>query len=189
MNTDIVPIEIKEIVLSVQQKANSLVVESPEQATEASEVLHEIKDATRRLTEQKEFLTRPAMQTLASIKALFAPRETALKDADKTVRAKMIAYQIEEAERVEQAKAKIVARAEKGTIKQETAVKKLGEVKEVSKTEGIRVQTRRKLEIVDETLIPREYLVLDREAITKALFAGIVVAGAELREEKILNVV
>ena len=189
MTTDIVPIETKKNVLNVQQLANSLSVTSPDEAVKASEVLHNIKEATRQLIEKKSEITRPQMQALANVKALFAPLELALKDADKMVRAKVIAYEIEKAEKIETAKAKIAARAEKGTIRPETAVKKLGEVGEVSKTEGLRVQTRRKLQIVDETLLPREYLVPDRDKITKALFAGIDVFGAVLVEEKILQVV
>ena len=189
MTTDIVPVEVKKNVLNIQQYANSLTVESPEQAEQASVVLHDIKEATRVLTEKKTDITRPQMQALAQVKALFAPLELALKDADKIVRAKMLAYQIEEEEKKEIARAKIAARAEKGTIKTETAVKKLGEVGEVAKTEGVKFTTRRQLEIMDETMIPREYLVPDREKITKALFADVPVAGCQLVEKKILNVV
>lgn len=186
---ELVPVEVKKNVLTVQQVANSLTVESPEQAEQASVVLHDIKEATRVLTEKKTDITRPMMEGLAKVKALFAPLELALKDADKMVRSKVLAYQIEEENRKEEAKAKIAARAAKGSIKAETAVKKLGEVGEVAKTEGIKFTTRRKLVIVDEALIPREYLVPDREKITKALFADIAIAGCELKEEKILNVI
>ena len=186
--TDIVPVEAKRQVLTVQQKANALTVENPNDAKVASDLLHAIKEATRQLTEKKTDITRPAMESLAKVKALFAPLELALKDADKIVRAKVIAYEVEKQDKIDKETAKITARAVKGTIRPETAVKKLGEVGEVSKTEGLRVQTRRKLEITDELLVPREYLIPNREMITKALFANIVVPGCELREEKILNV-
>ena len=189
MTTDIVPVEAKKQVLTVQQKANALTVENPNDAKAASDLLHAIKEATRQLTEKKTDITRPAMESLAKVKALFAPLELALKDADKTVRAKIIAYEIEKQDKIDKETAKIVARAAKGTIRPETAVKKLGEVGEVSKTEGLRVQTRRKLEITDESLIPREFMTPNREAITRALFADIVIPGCELKEEKILNVV
>lgn len=188
MTTDIVSLTIKKEVITAQQSANALSVTNPEQAEQASNILHFIKEKTCMLTEEKEKLTRPAMQTLASIKALFAPQELALKDADKMVRAKMLAYQIEETDRIDTAKAKIAARAERGTIKTETAVKKLGEVGEVAKTQGVKFTTRRKLEIMDETMIPHEYMTPDREKITKALFADIPVPGCVLKEEKILNV-
>ena len=188
MQTDIVPLTIKKEVITAQQSANALSVTNPEQAEQASNILHFIKEKTRMLTEEKEKLTRPAMQTLASIKALFAPQELALKDADKMVRAKMLAYQIEKQDRIDTAKAKIAARAARGSIRQDTAVKKLGEVGAVAKTTGVKFTTRRKLEIMDETMIPREFLVPDREAITRALFADIAVAGCVLKEEKILNV-
>src|SRR3990167_10615020 len=95
MTTDIVPVEAKKQVLTVQQKANALTVENPNDAKAASDLLHAIKEATRQLTEKKTDITRPAMESLAKVKALFAPLEFALKDADKVVRAKVIAYEVE----------------------------------------------------------------------------------------------
>ena len=188
MTTDIVPVEVKKNVLGVQQVANSLTVESPEQAEQASVVLHDIKEATRVLTEKKTDITRPQMTALANVKALFAPLELALKDANKMVRAKLLSYQVEEEEKKEQAKTKIVARMAKGTLRADTAVAKLGAVGEVAKTTGVKYTTRRKLEIMDETMIPHEYMIPNREMITKALFADIPVAGCVLKEERILNV-
>lgn len=186
---DIVPIDAQKRVLTIQEAANLLEVSSPDTAELAGGVLHDIKDATNRLTEIKTNITRPAMESLAQIKALFAPLEAALKEADRVVRAKVLAYTIAEQERKEAAKAKIAARVEKGTMREDTAVAKLEAVGDVAKTEGVRVQTRRQLEIVDETMIPREYLTPDREKITKALFAGIRVDGTRLVEKKILQVV
>lgn len=187
--TDLVPVEAKKQVLTVQQAANILDVTSPDTAKIASDILHDIKEATRVLTEKKTDVTRPMMTALANVKALFAPLELALADANKMVRAKMLAYTIEEQDRIDTAKAKIATRVEKGTMRSDTAVAKLGAVGDVAKTEGIRVQSRRQLEIVDESLIPREYLVPNRDAISKALFADIVVPGCELKNVKILNVV
>ena len=189
MTTDLVPSETKQQVLTVQQAAAFLEVSSPDTAEVASGVLHDIKEATRVLTEKKTDITRPMMASLAQVKALFSPLELALKDADRIVRAKVLAYHVAEQEKVEAKKAKIVARVEKGTMREDTAVAKLGAVGDVAKVSGTRVQTRRQLEIWDETMIPREYLVPDREKITKALFAGIVVEGCGLKEVKILTVV
>ena len=189
MTTDLVPVEVVKQVLNVQQEALSLEVVNPDSAERASTILHAIKEATRILTERKVEITRPAMESLAKVKALFAPRELALKDADKMVRAKMRAYQIEEQDKIDTKKAKIAARVEKGTLRADTAVAKLGEVGETKKTEGIKFTTRRQLEIMDETMIPHEYMIPNREMITKALFADVPVAGCVLKEVKILNVV
>lgn len=184
MTTDLVPVEVKKNVLSVQQVANALSVTDPASAEKASELRHNIKEAMRQLTEKKTDITRPIMDSLAKIKALFAPYELMLKNADTTVDAKLLSYKIEEQDRIDTAKAKVVARAEKGTLRSETAVKKLGEIGEAKKTAGTRLQSRRVLDIVDESLLPREYMVPDRIKITKALFAGIDVFGARLVDEK-----
>ena len=189
MKTELVPIEVKKEVSSIQLAVNSLEVKTPDDAEKASEILHMVKAAAKIVTDKKVEITAPLMASLGKIKALFKPLEDDLADADKRTRAKMLAYTISEQERVEEEKAKIMERAKKGTLRQDTAVAKLGAVGDVAKTEGIRVQTRRQLEIVDETLIPREYLVPDREKISKALFADIEVPGAKLVDKKILNVV
>jgi hypothetical protein len=183
-----VPAKVAKQILSVQQKANLLSVTTPDEAEVASTLLHDIKEATRVLTETKTDITRPAMESLAKVKALFAPREIALKDADKVVRAKLLAYQVEEQDRKDKATAKIAAKASKGSLRPETAIAKMAEL-ETGKTSGVRVQTRRQLEITNESLIPHEFMVPNREAITKALFAGAVIPGCELKEVKILNVV
>ncbi len=188
-DTDLVPIDAKERVLTVKEAAESLAVTSPDTAEIASDILHNIKDATRVLTEKRTELTRPLMASLAGIKALFAPHEKILFEANEIVRAKVLAYTIAEQERKEKRKAQIAARVEKGTMREDTAVARLEDVGESATTEGIRVQTRRQLEIEDETLIPREYLSPNREKITKALFADLPVPGAKLVEKKILNVV
>lgn len=189
MTEELVPVDTREHVLTVKEAATALTVDSPDQAEAASKLLHDIKMATSRLTAVKTDITRPALESLAKIKALFSPLESALKDADQIVRKKVLAYQVAEQDRIEAEKAKIAARVEKGTMREDTAVAKLGAVGDVAKVSGTRVQTRRQLEIVDEDLIPREYLVPDREKISKALFADIKVPGAKLVEKKILSVV
>ena len=189
MITDIVPIEVRREVTSIQRAINSLEVKTPDDAEKASELLHMVKEAMKVVTTKKTEITAPLMASLGKIKALFKPFEDDLNDADKRTRGKLLAYQIEEEDKKEQAKANIAARAAKGSIRQDTAVTKLGEVGEVEKTAGVKFTTRRQLEIVDEFLVPREFLVPNREAITKALFADIVVPGCVLKEVKILNVV
>ncbi len=147
--------------LAVQKKALSLAVTSPASAQRASNLLHDIKEAKHVLTEKKTAMTRPIMESLKQIKDFFAPYEQYLKVADEEVRAKLLAYEV----------------SEKPVEAEEEA------------TEGIQTQTRRVLEIVDETLLPRDYMIPDRMKITRALFDGIDVFGARLVEKEVLNVV
>lgn len=180
---EIPPIVKSEVVL-VKSVVASLAVTSPDEADHASEVLHKIKEAQKLITSQKEEITRPLMASLAKVKDLFKPFELDLAEADKAVRAALTAYRVAEEEKVEKEKAKIVEKVEKGTMRADTAVTKLSGVGSAPKTKGVSTTTRRVLEIIDESIIPREYLVPDRVAITKALFADVPVPGARLKEEK-----
>ncbi len=173
MPTDIVtiPAEAKQSVLSAQQQANLLKVTNPDQAQDASDLLRVIKTYHKNLIERKEEMTRPLMKSLASIRDLFKPLESDLTDAEKTTKSKLLAYQIEEEERVAKETAKIEARVEKGT-------KKVG---------GIQTRTLTKVRVMDETMIPREYMIPNMPKITEAiLHQNVDVPGVEKYEEKSL---
>ncbi len=171
-------------VLLVQKAANEYVATGALGVEEGERFLKDIKDIETALTTRKEEITRPLMKSLSSIRDLFKPLELGLTDAKKTIKAKILAYTIEQETKAQIEVERLEKRVEKGTMKAETAAGKLATI-ESSKVKA-NTRTLRKLSIVDETLIPRSFLVPDREKITKALFAGEVVSGAALVEEKIL---
>ena len=177
--------ETNKQVMVLQSNAQSMALRTPEDVAEATSLLDTIKTARRTVLERKEAITRPIMSALARVRDLFKPMELALENAEKTLKAKMVQFHTLEEERLAKEKAKILARAEKGTLRTDTAVKKIEEV-----GEGTPMKTRTvdKLDIFDEPLLPREFLTPDRVAITKALKAGVVVAGACFRKEKIVTV-
>lgn len=176
--------EQKTNVLLLQENANRYQVRNAKDVEAGEQGLREIKSVETGLLARKEEITRPLMKSLASVRDLFKPLEMGLTEAKKTIKAKILAFQIEQEEKDRIAAEKIEKRVEKGTMKAETAAGKL-EVIESSKVKT-NTRTLRKLSITDETLIPREFLVPDREAITRALFGGAIVPGATLIEEKIL---
>lgn len=185
--TDIVPSAAKKQVLTVQQSANQLVVASPDDMDAGSGLLRQVKDAKSMLTERREEITRPMMKSLASVRDLFKPLELGLSEAEKLIKAKMLAFQIEEEEKLEKQKAKVEARVAKGTMRSDTAAGKLAEIGEVPKTKGVQTRKLTKVRVVDETLIPREYLVVDMVKVTQAiLHEGIEIPGVEKYEEKVL---
>ncbi len=184
---DILPasevLEIRENSSNLQLVAQRYVVES-DSLKAGEDYLREIKAIETKITARKEEITRPLMQGLTSIRDFFRPVEVSLADAKKTVKDKMLAYTIEVEEKAAKERERIAKRVEKGTMKQETALGKLVDLKANEVKSNTR--TLKKLLISDESLLPREYLMPNREVITKALFAGVVVPGAELKEEKIL---
>ncbi|MES2006884.1 MAG: siphovirus Gp157 family protein [Patescibacteria group bacterium] len=169
--------------LGIQKAASSYEV-GTDGIEVGEEMLRAIRDVEDSITTRKTEITRPLMQALASARDLFKPFELGLADAKKTVKAKILAYSIEQDEKARIEAEKVEKRVEKGTLKAETAAGKLEKIEEGKVKTNTR--TLRKLSIVDETAIPREYMVVDREAVTKALFAGVDVPGAVLVEEKIL---
>ncbi len=177
-------------VVSFQNQANDLQLKTPEDMETAASLLEHIKEAEKVIVGRKEEITRPFMQGLASVRDLFKPIELGLKNAKEVAKAKVVQYQNIEAQRIEDAKAKILARAEKGTLRTDTAVQKLAEVGEVVTRSGkMKTQMRTKVRIIDETLIPREFLVPDMQKITAAvLHTDIVIPGIEKYKERVIAV-
>ena len=171
-------------VSAVMGVANTFTVTNQTDMDLGATILTKIKEAETTITSRKELMTRPIMAGLASIRALFKPFEIDLAAAKKEVKEKMLAFQLEQDAIVAEEEARITSQVGKGRMKAETAVGKLATL-EGSKVKS-NTRTLRKLSIVDESLIPREYLTVNRELVTKALFEGIEVPGALLVEEKIL---
>lgn len=175
--------EYRTRVSAVLRAAHALKIESPEDMEAAEELLKSITAGEKMLVLRKEEITRPLMKALASGRALFKPFENDFANAKKETKDKILAYHVEQEELIAAAQRKIEARVEKGTMRPDTAVAKLEKLDGAPRAN---VRVVRKLHIVDESMLPREYLVPNREAITKALFEGLSVPGAELIDEKII---
>ena len=176
-------------VLSLQERARTLVIKTQSDMSVAADLLEGIKRAKEVITNRRKEITQPIMDALKSVKDLFSPLEDALKSADDLVRSQVKMYVTIVEQKAEAKREKIEARLEKGTLRQDTALQMLSEVEAPEKTTHgvagkITIRTIQKLEIFDESLLPREYLVPDRLAITKALYAKVEVAGARLVSEK-----
>jgi len=185
-----IPKEIKTQVLFVQKQATALEIKSEADMTNASDLLNAVIKVEKMITERKEAITRPLMTALASARDLFKPFEYGYTEAKKTIKAKMLSYSIEEEERINKEKARVEARLEKGTMRQDTAIKKLEDIGDAPKSfagEQSKTSLRKvtKVRIVDESLIPREYLVVDMIKVQNAVLKqNLSVPGVETYEEK-----
>ncbi len=175
--------EIRQEASVVQEAAKAYSVEHDGLETGES-VLRSIKAFRKGMTERKTEITRPLMDSLASVKDLFRAPEEALVDAEKIIKAKILEYTLAEEVKAVLESEKIASKVEKGLLKAETAVGKLQAIDDKKVKSNLR--TVKKLEIVDESLIPREYLDVNRMKVTEALWAGVVVPGARLKDEKII---
>jgi hypothetical protein len=158
----------------------------------ATDILHTIKEAKNAILARKEEITRPLMASLASARDLFKLFETAFSEAEKIVKNKMLGYQTAEDERIEKEKASIAKKVDAGRMKGETAIAKLENLGETptsasGSTGSIATRTLTKVRIVDEALIPREYLVPDMNKITEDVIRkGVLVPGVEKYTEKVI---
>jgi hypothetical protein len=190
-------IETKEVAIVKQQAtkaltaANELTIESQEDLAKATDVLSKIKTVGKMIKERKEAITKPLNESLKSIRDLFKPIETNHEEAERIIKSKMLVWQDAEEKRIKKEQDAIAARVEKGTMKPETAVKKMenvGEVQTTTKGNVGTVSTKiiKKYRVVDESKLPREFLMPDIGKITEALKAGQTVPGAEVYEEKVI---
>jgi hypothetical protein len=175
--------EVKQQVSLVQQQANSLSVNNQQEADEATVLLKQVKEAEKFMLSKKEEITRPLMASLAKVRDLFKPIEGNLADATKIIKSKILAWTIEEQDKKDKDAARVAARVEKGTMKAETAAAKIETISKDAPKSNLRIV--KKIRIVDETAIPREYLVPNMTMITEAILRqGAVIPGVETYEEK-----
>lgn len=184
--------QYKSKILRIQQAATALNVSTVKDMETGTELLVTIKGVKKMLLERKEAITRPLMQGLASVRDLFKPLETGHAEAEKVIKEKMLAYQVEENDRVMREKERIEKRVAKGTMRADTAVSKLENLagadgKYESSSGKVGTRTITKVRIIDETIIPREFLVPDMIKITEAVIRHkLAVPGVETYNEKIL---
>lgn len=196
MTNEIVKVEEKEVaeyqnqVSFVQKKADELIVASEDDMAVASDLRDDVKKVEKAYIERKQAITRPLMASLASTRDLFKPLEKAYASAKETINDKMLAYNNAEEERITKETNRVEKRVEKGTMRADTAVRKIEEAGEVKKSfdglnSKISIRKVTKIRIVDEDQIPREFMIPDLKQITEAVLRGKqTIAGVETYEEK-----
>lgn len=172
--------------------ASSLTITSDADMEASADVLHKVKEIEKVIVDRKEEITRPLMAGLASARELFKPFEIVVADAKKMVKEKQLAFIKAEDERREKERERIATQVDRGNMREDTAAKKLdvlGETKTSAQGSIGSVQTRTmtKVRVIDNAVIPREYLVPDMAKITAAVLQeGKEIPGVEKYTEKIM---
>ncbi len=156
--------------------AEKLVVKTPEQEETAIKAVSRLKAELKRGDALRKFFTEPLNEQVKKINALFMPQLKALEAAEAAIKGKMSAYQMALAEKAEAKKDKIEEKIQKNEITLEQGVKKLDGVKEPEKTVRTEAATTTyvttySVEIENETLIPRDYLMPDLAKIKTVALA------------------
>jgi len=181
-------------VLKAENYAGTLKIVSAEDYTSALGEGKAIKEKLDLYIARKEEITKPLNAALKSVRDLFKPIETAGDNALRTIKQKMLAYTAEQTRKAEEAKIKLAERVERGTMKVETAVRKIEEIKAPEKTVATDeakavTKTVIKYRVTDKTKIPLEFMEPDMVAIKASFKKGVSVPGCEAYEEKELTLI
>lgn len=158
-----------------------------EKAVEIRGRLHALQKQAK---SRKEAITKPLNQALREVRDLFAPAESMCSKLIERIDDKIMSYKRKVDEVARLKTDKIAERVEKGTLRPETAAKKLAElpaVKTTVRTESAGLQFRKipKMRVVNADLLPDKYWIIDEVTLRKDVLSGIVVPGAERYEEEI----
>jgi len=169
--------------------AEALKITSKEELEKGVELLSKIKAVQKLNTNKKLSITRPINDGLKEVRDLFRPIENSISDAERIVKDKMLTYQEEVDREAKEKEAKIAARLRKGTMKVETAINKMEEIKNVDQTVksnsgSAQFRVRRVVVVTNENKLPREYLEPNMQLIKKDALDGKEIPGVRVEERK-----
>lgn len=152
-----------------------------EQAVEARKELSKVKKV---LENQKQEIVGPLNQALKKTRDLFKPYEQRLDIVDSWLKEQMLKWEaIQEAERKKK-EVEIETKIAEGEMTFEEAGKKIEKIEK--KIEAVPTREISKVEIIDKSKLPLEYLEPDLISIKRDLIAGKDIPGAKLVKEKVV---
>ena len=163
---------VEEKIKGMQTMIEGTKVTNDIELSEISDKIKNVKKLGAYVKAEKEKFTAPAKEIIAQAKEMYDPALKQCENAEGVLKSKAQVYLTEkETKRLESEK-KIVERVERGTMKADTAVRKLETLPEQQtkvKTEssGLRMITRKVAEISDPNLIPDSYWVIDETRVKK----------------------
>lgn len=173
---------------SLEVRADALILETDVDATEATNILGFIATAKKKLEEKRTFFVKPLNEQVKNINNLFKVYNQPLDNADSTLRRKVLAYRQEQNRKRKEEEERLRKLAEKEQQRIEKKAEKKGlpapppmvmpvvqsAPKTIRATLGsASTKTVWDFKITDESLIPREYLVVDEKKIRAVVKAGI----------------
>lgn len=186
---------VKRQVTTISNQAGDLLIDSNESLTQATDILSKIKTSAKDVKKRKEEITKPLNDALKSARDLFRPIEADLATAERCIKDKMLDYSnAVEAEAAAKA-AKLEDRVERGTMRTDTAMRKMDEIETVGdavkgEKGSVQFRTVRTIKIVDPAKIPLKYLANEKvlaaisAAVRTDVLNGTKVDGVEIVEEK-----
>lgn len=199
------------------KQVNALTIKNQESYEGAAELLRTVKALSKKLEDTRKSITSPLDVAKKAVMDLFRAPSDVLETAEKKIKASMISYaneqerirQEQEAklrrdadEKARKERERLGARAEKAEAsgkedKAEELREQAAQVQAVApvlastvdKPQGISMKKNWKARIIDEKLIPRQFLCVDEkklDQIAKATKGSMEVAGVEFYSEDVL---
>lgn len=197
-DTSLVPVEkVKaELVQEVTQAEQALTqirtftIETKEDLEFAAEILTDTKQSIKRLDDKRKEITDPMNKALKAANALFKPAITFYEECERLIKSKIVEAhkKAEDAARIALESAGAAAvEGDAGALT--TALQVHDAAVEFPAADGLQYRTSWKFEIMDEALIPREYMTPNL-----ALIKGVVthkkgateIPGVRVYEDKIV---
>lgn len=184
---------VQEKTEGMEKMVESFKITTDEELGLVADEIKKVKTLQKYIEQEKDKLVDPAKAIIAEAKEKYDPFIKKCQNAEIVLKERAKAYMTQkEQKRIEDEK-KIAARVEKGTMKPETAVKKLEALPEAQNTVSsesgsrLRMSKRKVAEIVEPKLIPAEYWVIDevrvrREALARDKEGISQIPGVVIRE-------
>ena len=163
--------------------ANAHIVLDQSHADEANEILTKINHGLKQIEAKRLSFTGPLNQSLKEINASFKKMVEPIKYAKDELTSRLMTWRRQEQARIDAEREKAVKEEERRRKIQEAHAAKGHVVKEditpvvkpvpFSVNDTTKVQKRWTYEIEDSSVIPRQYMVVDGPAITRAIRDGV----------------
>lgn len=164
----------------IQQKTDSMEKElamfnitNDDELNRVADEIKKFKTLKKYIEQEKDKLVDPAKAIIAEAKEKYDPFIKKCENAEIILKERAKKYMLAKEQKRIENEQKIAARVEKGTLKAETAVKKLESLPEAQNTvrtdkgSALRMSKRKIAEIVDPELIPREFWIIDEVRVRR----------------------
>lgn len=181
-------IPIRESVKTILSKADGLVISDQTSFATASDIFSSAKTLYKSIYEERRLKTQPLEQQIKDIEVHYVPSEKALKTLIDKFKLDITNYQNEQLRLRREKEVAIADRigSGKGKLKLETALEKISELDTpVTSIGNLSFRDKPQLRIIDMSLIPEKYWILDEVLLFSDLKDNVKIPGAEIEIIKI----
>lgn len=189
---------VKKQVQTVQSMVDDTAVTNQDELNLVADKIQQVKAVLKVIEDKKKKYTEPANAILREARETYDPMIKQCRNAEIVLKDKAKRYMLAEQDKQRIEQERIATRVEKGTMKIETAARKMEAITEAPKTvrtdtgSGLRMAKRKVATIVDPELIPDEYWIIDevrvrREALDRNKNGQEQIPGVKITEEADLS--